>query len=319
MPRVLLLNPLSLLGTEVRRALEARPDLWGDVRAASNDPELVGTLLDVAGAAAVVEAFSVEEVGGVDLLMVCDRPYPTGPELARLDPTTTVLFADGGSGVDEARVVVSGINDDAAVRGARLASPPAPVVLLAHLLAPLRDLGLERAVASVLLPASSRDQAGLDELLEQTRSILAFRGELPSAVFGSQLAFNALPVEAVQAPLLLPLREVLGGSVALSVSAVQAAIFHGVSVSLWLALSEPRSASELSEAITASGLVEPAPEPLSLGPVTAATSDRILLGSVEPDPGQPGAFWIWAVMDNLTRGGALNAVGVAEGLLAVRH
>jgi aspartate-semialdehyde dehydrogenase len=25
-----------------------------------------------------------------------------------------------------------------------------------------------------------------------------------------------------------------------------------------------------------------------------------------------GGFWLWAVMDNLTRGGALNAVEIAE-------
>ena len=51
------------------------------------------------------------------------------------------------------------------------------------------------------------------------------------------------------------------------------------------------------------------PEP---GPVDAAAREEVVVGSVRPDAGAPGGYWIWAVMDNLTRGGALNAVEVAE-------
>ena len=47
-------------------------------------------------------------------------------------------------------------------------------------------------------------------------------------------------------------------------------------------------------------------------PIDAAAQEEVLVGSVRADPDYPGGYWIWAVLDNLVRGGALNAVEVAE-------
>ncbi len=49
-------------------------------------------------------------------------------------------------------------------------------------------------------------------------------------------------------------------------------------------------------------------QPEVLGPVATATSDRILLGNIEPSA--TGGYWIWATMDNLTAA-ARNAVDLA--------
>ena len=38
----------------------------------------------------------------------------------------------------------------------------------------------------------------------------------------------------------------------------------------------------------------------------------MIFGALRKD--ESGGFWLWAVMDNLTRGGAVNAVEVAEDL-----
>jgi len=130
MPRVLLINALSLLGSEIRQALEGRRDLWEEVRLATTDPERVGTLTEVAGAAALVESF--DPAGGTpwDLVVVCDEPFPDAAELRRLGPSTTVLFARTGPGGEGALPIVAGVNTDRARTGLRLWSPPAPVVLL---------------------------------------------------------------------------------------------------------------------------------------------------------------------------------------------
>ena len=60
--------------------------------------------------------------------------------------------------------------------------------------------------------------------------------------------------------------------------------------------------------------LEAADKPKLLGPIDAAASDKVIYGSVRKDEAG-GGFWLWAVMDNLTRGGALNAVEVAEAVL----
>ena len=58
---------------------------------------------------------------------------------------------------------------------------------------------------------------------------------------------------------------------------------------------------------------EAADRPKHLGPIEAAASDKVIFGTVRKD--DTGGFWLWAVMDNLTRGGALNAVEIAEAVL----
>jgi aspartate-semialdehyde dehydrogenase len=41
------------------------------------------------------------------------------------------------------------------------------------------------------------------------------------------------------------------------------------------------------------------------------------VGEIRSAPGQPGAVWLWAALDNLTRGGATNAIEIAARVLGV--
>ncbi len=68
------------------------------------------------------------------------------------------------------------------------------------------------------------------------------------------------------------------------------------------------SAPAARKALTASPFVEAAEDPRHLGPVDAAASDKVLLGATRKDE---DGIWIWAAMDNLTRGGAINALEIA--------
>src|SRR5207247_300203 len=61
---------------------------------------------------------------------------------------------------------------------------------------------LDRAVVTVLEPASERGQAGISELQKQSANLLSFQ-PLPKAVFDAQLAFNVLPEYGEDAPLAL--------------------------------------------------------------------------------------------------------------------
>jgi aspartate-semialdehyde dehydrogenase len=51
------------------------------------------------------------------------------------------------------------------------------------------------------------------------------------------------------------------------------------------------------------------------GPIDVVGRDEILVGPARQDPDRPDACWIWAVMDNLTLGGATNAVALAREML----
>ena len=164
---------------------------------------------------------------------------------------------------------------------------------------------------------------GLEDLLDQTRDILAMTGERRRAgVRRASSPSTSTPARP---------RADAGAGIARSWSGaspaarsrwpstpLQGPVFHGVSTSLFVRF--PRRRAIPARRRSGSAWPPRSTSPLDLrevdgpepGPIDAAAREEVLVGSVRPDAGAPGGYWIWAVMDNLTRGGALNAVEVAE-------
>ena len=227
--------------------------------------------------------------------------------------TAVLLAADAGA--DLARPAVAGVSD--VMPGeAPLLSPHPGAVALAHLLHPLRPLGLRRAAATLILPASMHGEPALEELFAQTRSLITFSPQPKSPIFGGQLAFNVVALPEVGERLLDLTAQALGGEpLPLAVQVLEAGVFHAVSLSLWIELAPATTVRQLRQALAAHAPIEIVREEVRLGPVDAASSDHLMLGRIHSDPRQPGAFWLWAVMDNLTTGGVINALGLATELL----
>ena len=248
MSAIAILHPSGLLGKELRETLEARHPEWSDLRLLSSREEEIGTLTEIAGAAALVGRFEPESLAGVAVAFFCGEMADNRPLLAELPEETTAIVLSYDATVEDGLPIVAGVNTAEAHGGRVLLSPHPGAVLLAHLLHPLRRLALAEAVATLIQPASMRDDAGLEELFEQTRQIIAMTRRTPTPVFAAH------------------------------------------------------------------PLLEQADKPRHLGPVDAAASDKVLLGAVRKDEAT-GGFWLWAAMDNLTRGGALNAIEIAEAVV----
>ncbi|MGB6000532.1 MAG: hypothetical protein WBI00_08620 [Thermoanaerobaculia bacterium] len=316
--RIAIVNPVSLLGKELRESLGRHSELWSEVRLLTTNPEAVGTLTEVAGAAAVVEAYETDSLHGVDLVFLCDW----SPDLERLvderSPETTVVVVTPEQAPSAGVAVVAGINLDLAAPGGVLISPHPSVVAVAHLVFPLTGFGLQEVVAHVVQPASMRDQEGLDELFEQTRSIVTFAEQVPKEVFGGQQAFNLLPLDLSTDLLVSQLQSVLGEERNLALKIVRGGIFHSLSVSVFTRLDRDPGTDGLRDAFDDHSQTDRVAEPDLLGPIEAAGREEILVGSIEPAAGLPGGYWIWGVMDNLTRGGATNALEIAAAALTAR-
>jgi aspartate-semialdehyde dehydrogenase len=216
--------------------------------------------------------------------------------------------------VEDGLPVVAGINTSSTGGRRVLLSPHPAVVLLAHLLHPLKSLSPLEVAATVIQPVSMRDEGGLEELFENTRQIVAMTRRTPTPVFGTQLAFNLLPAPLPADPVAAQLRPVLADAPPVALQLLQGAVFHSVSASLLVRLAGDPSPQAVRKALSASPILEAADKPRLLGPIDAAASDKVLFGTVRKDEAA-GGFWLWAVMDNLTRGGALNAIEIAEALL----
>jgi aspartate-semialdehyde dehydrogenase len=314
MNAIAILHPMNLLGKELRETLERLPGIGGDVRLLSTREDEIGTLTEVAGSAALVVRYEPEKLRGVSVAFLCGSMDENRPILAELPPETTAIVLAFDATVEDGHPVVAGVNTEAAGAHRVLLSPHPGAVLLAHLLHALRDFAPAEAVATLIQPASMRDDAGIEELFEQTRQIVAMTRRTATPVFGTQLSFNLLPTPLPADPVAAQLGAVLAGPspppvVALQI--LQGPVFHSVSASLYVRCAGDPSVQALRKALSGHVHLEAADKPRLLGPVDAAASEKIHYGSVRKDEAG-GGFWLWAVMDNLTRGGALNAIEIAE-------
>jgi aspartate-semialdehyde dehydrogenase len=307
---VAVLHPTNLLGKELRETLENRGPRWMDIRLFSTREDEIGSLTEVAGAAALVQRYEPDSLEGVPLAFFCGPIEHNRPLLEKLPPETTAVVLSLDAAASDGVPVVSGVNTEAADAGRVLLSPHPAAVLLAHLLHPLRDFAPESAVATLVQPASMRDDPGIEELFEQTRQIVAMIQRRPTPVFGAQLSFNLLPTPLPAEPAAAQLQEVLGGSPPVTLQILQGGIFHSLSASAYVRLGGNPGLQAIRKALSEHPWLEVAGKPRHLGPIDAAASDKVIFGTVRKD--ESGGFWLWAVMDNLTRGGALNAVEIAE-------
>lgn len=308
-------HPTSLLGKELRERLETRADLCTELRLLSDDEEEVGQVTEAAGAAAFVARLDEDSLDGVDLVFLCGEIEGDRATLARLPRTAVAVLMSRGATIDDAPAAVGGVGAEA-LAGQQLALSPHPAaVALVLMLDALAGFRPRRATATAMMPVSEFGEPGIDELFEQTRGILAFSGAPRGKLFPAQVAFNLLPSTEDAYEVERAARQALGGDVDLSVQLVQGGIFHGVAVSLRVELAEPATPADVRKRLGAARAISLARDPRKVGPVAAAGEESLLIGEVRA-AGEPGAFWVWATMDNLVRGGALNALDLAEAMLA---
>ena len=204
--------------------------------------------------------------------------------------------------------------------GIQVIAHPAAIAL-AMLLGQLSKLGtVRRSVAHVFEPASERGQRGVEELQKQTVAVLSLK-PLPTEVFDTQIAFNMLarygeeamePLEGVEQRLerhLASLLHAWPGVAMPSLRLIQAPVFHGHSVSVWLEFDESPDAAAIAQALASAGFdVRPDEPPANAG---IAGLSGVSAGAIATDPNNPRACWIWLVADNLKLA-AENAVAVAK-------
>jgi aspartate-semialdehyde dehydrogenase len=123
-------------------------------------------------------------------------------------------------------------------------------------------------------------------------------------------------LDSVEARVLRHYQKIAGaGAPSPSLMLVQAPIFHGHALALFLELGE-KASQDFALAIAGDHLVVPGAEEDPASNVSAAGQGDTLL-SVKNDPSQPNGLWLWAAADNV-RIAALTAVECAESMIATR-
>lgn len=198
---------------------------------------------------------------------------------------------------------------------------------LALLMARLKTLGaISSASATVLEPASEFGRAAMDELHQQTVSLLSFQS-LPRSVYDTQVAFNSTAVFGEAAKVNLTEMEarirrhyalLSGGRLPqLAIQLIHVPVFHGHGVSLSVDFERPVTVEQIeatlgSEHISVALLDGDAPSNLN-----SAGQGEIQVRVRAETTGQVRQCWIWAAFDNL-KIAALNAVACAQELRKLR-
>jgi aspartate-semialdehyde dehydrogenase len=309
-----IVEPGGSTAKELREQLARRDELWREVRLLSSLDEEVGTLTEVAGAAAMVSRLDSEALAGVDLAFLAGPAAAARAALELLPPASRAVLLSPDAEVEDGPLLVAGVNLPAALAARVAVSPQPGAILLAHLLHPLQQHGLRRAEATLLQPASVFPPEALDQLFTQARNLLTFQPAGDAPYWERQLAFNLLAT--AQPPgheVAAQAEAVLSGAVEVAVQVVQTGVFHGLSASVHLTFAREPSPAELREALEEASWVRWADQE-PLGPTDVAGSEEVLVGHLRRDPRRPSSWWAWAVMDNLTRGGASNAIAIAESM-----
>jgi len=202
---------------------------------------------------------------------------------------------------------------------------PAAVALALLLLRAQKAGPIRRVVATVFEPASEHGQRGMDELHQQTVNLLSFQ-PLPKDVYDVQVAFNMVArygqksqpsLDSVEARVLRHYKKIAGDEAPQpSLMLLQAPIFHGHALAVFLEMENAPDLAALSQALAGDHVTIPAPEEDSPSNVSSAGQADIQL-TLKSDPAQANGVWLWAAVDNL-RIAALTAVECAESMTATR-
>jgi len=209
-----------------------------------------------------------------------------------------------------------------------IANPNCSTIQMVVVLKPLYDRSrIKRIVVSTYQAVSGTGKKAIDELLEQSRVILAGR-KIKPIIYPHQIAFNLIPqidlfVEGdytkEEMKMVNETKKILGDwQIGITATTVRVPVITGHSESVNIETEEKITATEARQILEkAPGVVvwdDPENQVYPM-PVLAAGKDACFVGRIREDQSIPNGLNLRIVSDNLRKGAALNAVQIAELLI----
>lgn len=209
-----------------------------------------------------------------------------------------------------------------------IANPNCSTAQLVVALKPLHDAAkIKRVMVTTFQSVSGTGKEAIDELMDQTRSILSFQ-EVKCRVYPQQIAFNCIinwdcnpetGETEEEEKIIEETKKILGDpNLRVGATTVRVPVFrsHGESVSIETEkkLSPNEARALLSDAPGVCVFDDPSRK-LYPTPLDTVGQDNVYVGRVREDRSVPNGLHLWVVGDNLRKGAALNAVQIAERLI----
>jgi len=209
-----------------------------------------------------------------------------------------------------------------------IANPNCSTIQMVVALKPLHDeWKIKRVVVATYQSVSGAGKEAMDELYDHTRKVFVHEQEKPEQ-FTKEIAFNCIPhidrfmddgSTKEEWKMAVETQKILDPSIAVHATCVRVPVFIGHGEAVNVEFQNPVSPGEARAALRAAPGVEVVDVREDGGYVTqleCAGEDAVYVSRIRKDPTVANGLSFWCASDNLRKGAALNAVQIAEELVA---
>ena len=331
--RVAIIGAATLKGKEVKEVLTDRSFPATDVRLL-DDEESLGQLEAVGDEPSFVQSVVPEHLAGVDFaFFAADQAFTAKTwELARRAGCEIIDLSYALESRSDVSIRAPWVEQElGAGHPVQLVTAPVVVahpaaVVLALLLVRLQTRHpIRRVNATIFEPASEHGRRGMDELHDQTVNLLSFQ-QLPTMLYGTQVAFNVVPgfgetaepaLAMVEQRVLQHYGAITGGQAPIpSLMLLHAPVFHAHTFSIYVELQSSLSLGDFEAALAGEHVEIIRTQQSEPSNLNASGQTQVQI-STRRDAQHDTGFWIWAAADNLRIAASL-AVEAAEDMAATR-
>jgi len=209
-----------------------------------------------------------------------------------------------------------------------IANPNCSTAQLVVALKPLHDVAtIKRIVVATYQSVSGAGKEGMDELFTQTRAVFVADG-VENKKFTKRIAFNVIPHIDVflddgstkeEWKMVAETKKMLDPKIKLTATCVRVPVFIGHSEAVNVEFANPITADEARDILRdAPGclVIDKREDGGYITPLESAGEDATYISRIREDSTVENGLNLWIVSDNLRKGAALNAVQIAELLIA---
>ena len=229
----------------------------------------------------------------------------------------------------EIPLVVPEVNPEALKGFAKrniIANPNCSTIQMVVALKPLHDkFKVKRVVVATYQSVSGAGKEGMDELLANTK-VHYVHDKNPPQIFQKDIAFNVIPQidvfmedGATKEEWKMSVEKILDPNIAVIATCVRVPVFIGHAEAVHVEFENPITVNEARAALRhAPGVIvhDTREDGGYITPAESQGEDAVYVSRIRVDHTVPHGLAFWCVSDNLRKGAALNAVQIAEVLVA---
>lgn len=336
-PNVAILGATGAVGQEFLKLIAERNFPFNNLKLLASERS-AGKQIEFLGKTYVVEEAKPDSFNGIDIALFAGGA--AGKALAPEAVRRGAVVIDNSSTFrmePDVPLVVPEVNPEAihSHKGI-IANPNCSTIIMVMALKPIHDrVKIKRIVVSTYQAVSGAGKEAIDELTEQVTDILAGRpvqpNILPSASLPKhyQIAFNLLPQIDVflengytkeEMKMVNETHKILNDySIGITATTIRVPVYRSHSESINIELESDLSAEETRQLLAGFPGVSILDNPAEMEypmPLFCSDKDDIYVGRIRQDPSVPFGLNMWVVGDQIRKGAALNALQIAEYMIA---